>query len=176
MFGYLEEQLTQAVLKNEITELAPESSMDAGQRKEVADAVANVMSDAYRLLINTQGLHWNVEGPLFYSIHKLTESQYSELAESIDDLAERIRSLGLPAPQSLKELAERSILQDLPDDADLQSRIERLVSDYERAVRRISLTVQLAESNGDIKTADLLTDRVGTYEESAWMLRATIAS
>ncbi len=167
--------MTQTVLKNEITELAPQSGMDADQRKEVADALANVLSDAYRLYINSQGLHWNVEGPLFYSLHKLTESQYQELSESIDEMAERIRALGLPAPQSLKELADRSILQDLPDNADLKTRIERLVADYERAVRRASLVVQLAESNGDIKTADLLTDRVGVYEENAWMLRATIA-
>ena len=168
--------MTQAVLKNEITELAPNSAMDANQRKEVADAVANVLSDAYRLLISTQGMHWNVEGPLFYSLHKLTEAQYSELSESIDELAERIRALGLPAPQSLREIAERSILQDLPEDGDLKSRIETLVGDYERAVRRAGLVVQLAESNGDIKTADLLTERVGVYEENAWMLRATIAS
>lgn len=168
--------MTQSVLKNEITELAPQSTMDADQRKEVADAVANVLADAYRLYINSQGLHWNVEGPLFYSLHKLTETQYRELSEAIDELAERIRALGLPAPQSLKELAERSILQDLPEDADLKGRIERLVGDYERAVRRAALVVQLAETNGDIKTADLLTERVGVYEENAWMLRATIAS
>ena len=168
--------MTQSVLKNEITKLAPQSTMDADQRKEVADAVANVLADAYRLYINSQGLHWNVEGPLFYSLHKLTETQYRELSEAIDELAERIRALGLPAPQSLKELAERSILQDLPEDADLKGRIERLVGDYERAVRRAALVVQLAETNGDIKTADLLTERVGVYEENAWMLRATIAS
>lgn len=168
--------MTQTVLKNEITELAPKSSMNADQRSEVADAVANVLADSYRLAISTQGLHWNVEGPLFYSLHKLTETQYRELAESIDDLAERIRALGLPAPQSLKELAERSILRDLPGDADLKTRIDRLIDDYERSVRRATLVVKLAETNGDIKTADLLTDRVGVFEENAWMLRATIAS
>ena len=168
--------MTQTVLKNEITELAPRSTMTADQRKEVADAVANVLADAYRLTISTQGLHWNVEGPLFYSLHKLTETQYQELSASIDSLAERIRALGLPAPQSLRELADRSILQDLPDEADLKSRIERLIDDYERSVRRATLVVQLAETNGDIKTADLLTERVGSYEENAWMLRATIAS
>lgn len=168
--------MTQHVLKNEITELAPESFMSADQRREVADAVAGVLADTYRLYINTQGMHWNVEGPLFYSVHKLTESQYRELADAIDELAERIRALGLPAPQSLKELAERSILQDLPEDGDLKARIERLVGDYERAVRRAALVVQLAETNGDVKTADLLTERVGVYEENAWMLRATVAS
>jgi starvation-inducible DNA-binding protein len=168
--------LTQAVLKNEITELKPNSPIDTDQRREIADTLAYVLADEYRLFINTQGLHWNVEGPLFYSLHKLTESQYRELFESIDRLAERIRALGLPAPQSLREVTERSILSDLPEDADLKGRIERLIGDYERAVRRSSLVVQLAESHGDIKTADLLTERVGVYEENAWMLRATIAS
>ena len=76
----------------------------------------------------------------------------------------------------MRELSERSILSDLPDEGDLRSRIDRLVSDYERAVRRAALVVELAESNKDIKTADLLTERVGVYEENAWMLRATIAS
>ncbi len=168
--------MTQAVLKNEISELAPESTLSAEQRREVADAVANVLADAHRLFINLQGLHWNVEGPMFYSLHKLSELQYREIFENIDTLAERIRALGLPAPQSLREFADRSIIQDLPDNADLKERIDRLVSDYERAVRRLVLVVKLAETNGDIKTADLLTNLVGEYEENAWMLRATIAS
>ena len=168
--------MTQAVLKNEITELAPDSPMDAEARREIADLLSNILADEYRLFLNTQGLHWNVEGPLFYSLHKLTEDQYRELFESIDEIAERVRALGMPAPQSLKAIVERSILTDLPDDTPLKTRIEQMIGDYERAVRRISLVVQLAESHGDIKTADLLTDRVGIYEENAWMLRATIAS
>lgn len=168
--------MTQTVLKNEITELHPRSLIDPEKRREVADALSNVMADAYRLYINTQGLHWNAEGPLFFSLHKLTESQYRELAESIDDLAERIRALGLPAPQSMREFADRSTLQDLPRDGDLKSRIERLVSDYERAVVRASQVIELSETSGDYKTSDLLTDRIGTYEQNAWMLRATIAS
>ena len=168
--------MTQAVLKNEITELTPNSPIDIEQRREIADMLGYVLADEYRLFVNTQGLHWNVEGPLFYSLHKLTESQYHELFESIDRIAERIRALGLPAPQSFQEFAERSILTDLPKDADLQARIEHMIAEYERAVRRSSLVVQLADSHGDVKTADLLTERVGVYEENAWMLRATIAS
>ena len=168
--------MTQAVLKNEITELAPNSPMTSDQRREIADMVANVLADEYRLFVNTQGLHWNVEGPLFYSLHKLTEDQYRELFESVDRLAERIRALGLPAPQSLKAFADRSILSDLPEDGDLKSRIEGMINDYEKAVRRASLVVQLAETSNDVKTADLLTERIGVYEENAWMLRATIAS
>jgi starvation-inducible DNA-binding protein len=138
--------------------------MDADQRKEVAEGAANILADAYRLLINTQGLHW-----------KLTEDHYRELFESIDSLAERIRALGLPAPQSFKDFSDRSALADMPDNAELEGRIERLIEDYERAARRVAQVVELAENNKDIKTSDLLTERIGVYEENAWMLRATIA-
>ena len=124
-------------------------------RKELADELSVALADTYVLYGLTQHVHWNVTGPLFYSLHKLTESQYRELFESIDEIAERIRALGLPAPQSFREFADRSILGDLPEEADLQGRIEHMIADYERAVRRASLVVQLAESNGDIKTSGM---------------------
>ena len=168
--------MTQTVLKNEITELAPRTWMDADKRKEIAEGVANILADAYRLLVNTQGLHWNAEGPMFYSLHKLTEDHYRELFDSVDVLAERIRALGLPAPQSIRELSERSVIADLPDNAELEGRIGRLVEDYEQAARRAAELIEIAESNRDVKTADMLTERIGVYEENAWMLRATIAS
>lgn len=168
--------MTQTVLKNEVTELTPKSFVDADQRREIADKLANTLADEYRLRLNVQGLHWNVEGPLFYSVHKLTEEQYEEIAASIDTIAERIRALGLPAPQTLTEFSKRSAVEDLPEKLELKKRIERLVTDYELAASRAAQAVKLAEQYGDIKTADLLTERIGVYDENAWMLRATIAS
>lgn len=168
--------MTQSVLKNEITELTPKSFVDSDQRREIADRIADTLADEYQLRLNVQGLHWNVEGPLFYSVHKLTEEQYNELADSIDGLAERIRALGIPAPQTFAEFSRRSALEDLPEKVELKERIERLVGDFELAARRAAATVKIAEQYGDIKTADMLTDRVGVYDDNAWMLRATIAS
>ena len=168
--------MTQSVLKNEITELTPKSFVDSDQRREIADKIADTLADEYQIRLNVQGLHWNVEGPLFYSVHKLTEEQYSELADSIDGIAERIRALGIPAPQTFAEFNKRSSIDDLPERAELKDRIERLVTDYELAAQRAAATVKLAEQYGDIKTADLLTERIGVYDDNAWMLRATIAS
>lgn len=168
--------MTQSVLKNEITELTPESFVDGKPRREIADKLADTLADEYQIRLNTQGLHWNVEGPLFYSVHRLTEDQYNELAESIDRIAERIRALGLPAPQTFGELNKRSSVEDLPEKAELKDRIKRLVTDYELAARRAAATVKMAEQYGDIKTAELLTERIGVYDDNAWMLRATIAS
>ena len=168
--------MTTAALENSVTEL----SIDMGRRLEhrhvVAERLGDALADAFRLSFNLQGLHWNVEGPTFYSLHKLTENQYEEIEESVDVLAERIRALGLRAPESLRLLDDRSVVSDLPSDAGLEERVERTVSDYERAGQRLKEIVALAESNDDIKTADLLTDQLGKYDEFAWMLRATITS
>jgi starvation-inducible DNA-binding protein len=168
--------MTQAALETKVTELSPDIGMRLEQRRVVAENLGDALADAFRLSFNLQGLHWNVEGPIFYSLHKLTETQYEEIEESVDVLAERIRALGLPAPESLRELDDRSVVDDLPKDAELKARVERTVSDYESAGQRLKQIVALAESNDDIRTADLLTNQLGKYEEFAWMLRATITS
>ena len=168
--------MTQAVLKNKITELSPEMGIRTEQRHAVAKSLGDALADAFRLYFNTQSLHWNVEGPTFYSLHKLTEEQYETLNASVDVIAERIRALGIPAPQSLQGLDDRSVIGDLPASGDLKERIETLIRDYEIAGVRLKKIVREAEDVDDIKTADLLTEQLGNYEESAWMLRATIAS
>lgn len=168
--------MTQAALQNEVTELSPELGMKAEQRRAIADSLGDAVADAFRLYFNVQSLHWNVEGPTFYGIHKLTEEQYEKLNASVDTIAERIRALGLPAPQSLSSLEDRSVVEDLPGSADLKERIETLIRDYEKAGVRLKKIVRDAEEVDDIKTADLLTAQLGDYEEFSWMLRATIAS
>lgn len=168
--------MTQAALQNEVTELSPELGMKAEQRRAIADSLGDAVADAFRLYFNVQSLHWNVEGPTFYGIHKLTEEQYETLNASVDTIAERIRALGLPAPQSLSSLDDRSVIEDLPSSADLKERIETLIRDYEKAGVRLKKIVRKAEEVDDIKTADLLTEQLGDYEEFSWMLRATIAS
>lgn len=167
--------MTNAALKNDITELDPRLGMQAAQRRDIAEKLGDALADAFRLNFNLLGLHWNVEGPTFYSVHKLTEDQYTTVGKAVDELAERIRALGLPAPQSLIELANRSPIDDLPTSGPLKERIDRLVADFEQAGIRLKDIVSAAEEVNDIKTADLLTDLTGTYEEYAWMLRATTA-
>ncbi len=168
--------MTQAVLKNQTTELTPRNGLQAEERESVAEAVSESLADTYRLFITTQGLHWNVQGPLFYSIHKLTEEQYRDMFSAIDELAERIRALGFPAPQTVKELTEGSQVPEPDAHADLKEQIQALIEGNELIAKNLRDAVWKAEQKGDVKTADLLTHRIGVHEENAWMLRATIAS
>lgn len=168
--------MTEAVLENKVTDLMPELGIRKEQRLAVARSLHDALADAFRLKFNLQVMHWNVEGPLFYSLHQLTENQCEETEETIDTIAERIRSLGLPAPESLSALDKRSIVEDLPTGEELGNRVERMVNDFERAGMRLKTIIKLAETHGDIKTADLLTEQLGRYEEFAWMLRASVAT
>ena len=136
-----------AALKKKTVELAPDLGLRQEQRRELAEKLGDALADAFRLSFNLLGLHWNVEGPTFYGVHKLTEKQYKTVEESVDD--------------------------DLPKDADLKQRIDRTVTDFEAAGQRLKSIVALAEGNGDITTADLLTRQLASYEEFGWMMRST---
>lgn len=168
--------MPQAVLTNQVTELSPSFGLNDEQRRSVAEVLSSCLADTYRLFIFTQGLHWNVQGPLFYSIHKLTESQYRDLFEAIDEIAERVRMLGLPAPQSVADLTQSSDLEEPDSNADLLSQIESLIAANETVAMRLRAAAKRAEEAGDVKSVDLLTNRVGAHEENVWMLRATAAS
>lgn len=166
--------MTQAVLENVVSEAIPSTGTSKKHLREIANQLSDVLADSFRLRINVQGLHWNVVGPMFYSIHKITEQQYKDIASSIDVLGERVRALGLPAIETLKEYETRSVLDDLPKNATVQERVARLIADYETAIRRMKSAVTLAEKYDDVKTADLLTERIGAFEENVWMLKSTI--
>lgn len=162
-------------LAQEVTELDANNGLKKTARREVAEALSRSVADTYTLFASTQGLHWNVQGPLFYSVHKMTEEQYQDMFEAIDDLAERVRTLGFPAPATLSEMAALSAIDELDAGGDVRAQIEQLIAGNERLAQGMRDAVEKAEALNDVKTADLLTERLGVHEENAWMLRATIA-
>jgi starvation-inducible DNA-binding protein len=139
----------------------------------IAKGLSEALADSYRLLFKTHAVHWNVEGPMFHSIHVLTEAQYTDLFKAADDLAERIRALGRIAPFQLSEISAMSCVADPAKLGSAQDMVEALAADHEAIARRMRDAVGRAENGEDVATADLLTARVAFHEKSAWMLRAT---
>lgn len=138
----------------------------------LAEALAGALADTYRLVFKTHAYHWNVEGPLFHSVHKLTEEQYGEMFAAADELAERIRALGALAPFRMDEVLAASVIEDRPKLPATVEMCADLAGDHARVARRMHDLVTLAEDNGDPVTADLATARSGFHEKAAWMLRA----
>ena len=141
--------------------------------KALAEALTKAVADTYRLIFKTHAYHWNVEGPLFYSVHHLTDAQYNEMFPAADELAERIRALGQLAPFSLAEVMRLSMIKDLQALPSTLEMVEDLARDHAAVAVGFHALFKLADENNDPVTADLATRRSAFHEQAVWMLRAT---
>jgi len=145
------------------------------ERRAIAEGISRVLADTYTLYLKTHNFHWNVEGPMFNTLHLMFETQYTELALAVDLIAERIRALGFPAPGSYREFAELSSIEDAVGRPSAMEMIAQLAKDQETVVRTARQVFALAAEAHDEPTADLLTQRMQVHEKTAWMLRAMLA-
>jgi starvation-inducible DNA-binding protein len=164
--------MTQDALDVTAPELDVHTGLTEDARKSVADMLGVVLADSYQLMIKTQGVHWNVAGPAFYSIHKLTEEHYANLFEAIDETAERIRALGRKAPASYTKFGQLSAIKDRDEPQSAGKMIEMLVADHETVARSLRDTLEQAEEQRDHVTSDMLVARLAWHEKAIWMLRA----
>ena len=165
--------MTNVVLKATADIENPKTGIE--NRKRLAGNLSALLADTYLLLVKTQGYHWNVVGPLFVSLHGLTEEQYENLFKAADDLGERIRALGHPAPTSITEMIPLTVISEDTGSASAEDMVSNLARDHEAVVRRLREGVEIAEDLRDMATADLLTERMQFHEQAIWMLRAILA-
>ena len=145
------------------------------QRETVAKGLSKLLADSYSLYLKTHNYHWNVTGPQFNSLHAMFETQYTELAAAVDEIAERIRALGHLAPGSYTEFAKLSSIKDGDNTKSANEMIKDLVEGQEAVVRTCREIFLAADEAGDEPTADLLTTRMQLHEKNAWMLRSLLA-
>ena len=131
-----------------------------GQRKGIADGLNKLLADTYTLYLKTHAYHWNVTGPMFQTLHLMFMTQYTELWNSIDLVAERIRSLGYFAPGSGGAFSKlTSIKEDaaVPKATDM---IKNLVEGHEAVIKTARSILNVANEANDQATLDLITQRL----------------
>lgn len=141
-------------------------------RQQIVSGLEKLMSDSFMLYLKTLFFHWNVTGPMFQPLHDIFETQYQELLVAVDDLAERIRALGYPAPGTFTQFNRlTSIIEDssIPD---TDTMIKILVQDHETVIRTIRDVYGTVEKADDVATLDMLIKRMEVHEKTAWMLRS----
>ncbi|MBD2159742.1 DNA starvation/stationary phase protection protein [Limnothrix sp. FACHB-881] len=143
-------------------------------RANIAAGLSRVLADTYTLYLKTHNFHWNVTGPMFNTLHLMFEGQYTELALAVDLIAERIRSLGFPAPGSYSEYAKLTSIPEAEGVPSAEVMIAQLVEGQEAVVRTARAVFPLADAANDEPTADLLTQRLQIHEKNAWMLRSLL--
>ena len=166
---------TSAELTSKPHVTAINTGVDKEDRKELAARLSAALADTYLLYLKTQNFHWNVVGPHFYGLHKLTEQQYQAMAIAIDDIAERIRAIGHPSPGSFKQFSKLSSIEEETGRPSAEEMIKQLITGNEICTRKLRDAVLEAEQLKDVKTADLLIERIGNHEENVWMLSSLLA-
>ncbi len=148
--------------------------MPKGQNGKVAAALAEALADTYTLYLKTHAFHWNVEGPYFYQLHSMFEGQYKELWEAIDELAERIRALGVLAPVSGQALAKLASVKEARSAPGAMAMVGELLAGHQATLKTIWRALKVAQDAGDEGTADMLIGRIEAHDKTAWMLTSTL--
>ena len=148
--------------------------IDDANRAEIAAGLGRLLADSYSLYLQTHNFHWNVTGPMFQTLHVMFEAQYTELALAVDLVAERIRSLGFPAPATYGEFVRLSSIKEITGVPKAEEMIRALVDGQQTVVRTARSLFPVVEAASDEATADLLTQRIQLHEKTAWMLRSLL--
>ena len=149
--------------------------IDAADRAAIAGGLSKLLADTYTLYLTTHNFHWNVTGPMFNTLHLMFMAQYTELWNAVDPIAERIRSLGHPAPGSYAQFGRLSSIDDVPETPPKAlEMVAILVKGHEAVARTARSIFPVADKASDEPTADLLTQRLTVHEQTAWMLRSLL--
>jgi starvation-inducible DNA-binding protein len=145
-------------------------------REAIADGLSRLLADSYTLYLKTHNYHWNVTGPMFATLHTLFETQYTELATAVDEIAERIRALGKPAPGSYAAFVKLTSIEEESGTPSAEEMIRQLTIGQETVARTARELIPVVDEANDEPTADLLTQRMQVHEKNAWMLRSLLQS
>lgn len=139
---------------------------------DVVASLERLLADSYTLYVKTHGYHWNVTGPMFNSLHTMFEEEYLELALAVDEIAERIRALGAPAPGSYAQFSDLTSISEDTTVPKAMDMVANLVADHTTVIATARSLVRSAEEAGDDASIDLGVRRIDTHEKTAWMLRS----
>ncbi|KGT47530.1 MULTISPECIES: Dps family protein [Acinetobacter] len=148
--------------------------ISAEDREKIVEGLSHLLADSYTLYLMTHNFHWNVTGPQFNTLHTMFMQQYTEQWNALDIIAERIRSLGFPAPGTYKQFMKLTSIEEVQDVPKAEEMIRLLVNAHETVARTARSIFNIVEQANDQPTADLLTQRLDVHEKTAWMLRSLL--
>lgn len=151
------------------------TGIEEGKRVEIANSLSKVLAETYTLYLKTHKYHWNVTGPMFHTLHLMFEEHYTALALAVDEIAERIRVLGVKAPGSYTEFSKLSEVKEDPEiDCDAMTMASNLLKDHEQVVRSAKEVLLKVEGANDEGTNSLMGARIEFHEKTAWMLKSLL--
>lgn len=144
-------------------------------RAEVAKNLNILLANEFMLYLKTLNYHWHVVGRDFGPLHHLFRKQYEQLFELVDDIAERVQTLGFSSYGTMTEYLKHSEIieqpQEYPNDLGM---VAQLLADQELFICLLREAIDFTLEHGDAGTNNFLTERLEIHEKMAWVLRAHI--
>jgi len=148
--------------------------ISAKDRAAISEGLSKVLADSFVLYLKTHNYHWNVTGPMFQTLHVMFMDQYTELWNALDVIAERIRSLGFPAPGTFKDFLRLSSIKEVEGSLSTDAMIRELIAGQDAVTRAARAALKIADKADDQPSVDILVQRMQIHEKNAWMLRSLI--
>jgi starvation-inducible DNA-binding protein len=131
-------------------------------------------SSTFSFYLKAHNFHWNVEGPDFYEYHTLLQKIYEEVYESIDDFAEKIRSLGSYVPASYIKFSKLSEIEDQVSILPKDQMVLVLLEDNRKMLTILKFVYDLAEAEGEHGFSNFLAERMDAHRKHGWMLESSM--
>lgn len=142
--------------------------------EELNSALTKVMADTFAMYYKAHSSHWNVEGPNFPQYHEFLQDLYTELWNSVDDIAEKIRQLGGYAPSSLSELMSHTMVTENTGTLSAEEYMARLLDSNNLVLASLLMSYKEAEAATEIGVSNFIQDRVMAHQKHGWMLKAIL--
>jgi starvation-inducible DNA-binding protein len=163
------------ILKEKENAMVLNIGIQEEKRESIATGLSQLLAETYTLYLKTHKYHWNVTGSMFQTLHLMFEEHYTALAQAVDEIAERVRVMGVKAPGSYTEFAKLSeVKEDSSLDVNATTMIEVLLNDHEQVVRTAKKVLEATEGANDEGTSSLLGARIEYHEKTAWMLKSLL--
>ena len=142
-------------------------------QNQVVKSLESILSNSYALMLKTQNYHWNVSGANFKALHQLFNEQYDELFLAVDEIAERIRALGVKVEASFEHFAKMAKAKKGNEQLSANEMLQDLALDHQALIDELKSSITLAQKNNDEATADIFITRTQVHEKALWMLEAS---
>ena len=142
-------------------------------QNKVVKTLEEALATSYALVVKTQNYHWNVSGPNFKSVHELFGAQYEELFAALDEIAERIRALGVKVEASFEYFSKLNKAKKGNENLDNKEMLQDLALDHQALIEILKNGIEIAQKNGDEATADMFIGRVMVHEKALWMIESS---
>lgn len=140
--------------------------------QELIQAINKQVANWMVLYVKLHHYHWFVKGHHFFTLHEKFEELYNEANGHIDELAERILTIGGNPVSTLKECLEIASVQEAKETEKEEAMVRAICTDFEKLIQELNAARELADQANDEGTADLLLSISGSLEKHVWMLKA----